>query len=52
MFEDILIAIKNAKSLGMTVYGVYDEASKKDWEQISKIADGVIYDFQYAPLPE
>ena len=51
VFEDILIAIKTAKSIGMTVYGVFDEASKSDWEEIKKIADGVIYDFKYAPFP-
>jgi len=52
VFEDILAAVKSAKSIGMTVYGVYDEASKADWEQIIKTADGVIYDFQNAPLPK
>ena len=52
VFEDILVAIECAKSLGMTVYGVFDEASIKDWEQIKKIANGVIYDFKNAPLPD
>ena len=51
VFEDILIAIKSAKSIGMTVYGVFDEASKSDWEEIKNTADGVVYDFKYAPLP-
>ena len=50
VFEDILMAIKSAKSVGMTVYGVFDKASENDWEQIKKIADGVIYDFKEAPL--
>ena len=52
VFEDILVAIKSAKSIGMTVYGVYDKASENDWKQIKKIADGVIYDFKNAPLPK
>ena len=52
VFEDILAAVKSAKSIGMTVYGVYDNSSKADWEQIKEIADGVIFDFQNAPLPE
>ena len=52
LFEDLLVAIKSAKSIGMTVYGVYDEASKNDWEMIKKTADGVIYDFREAPLPK
>jgi len=45
VFEDILAAVKSAKSIGMTVYGVYDNASKSDWEQIKKTAHGVISDF-------
>ena len=52
VFEDILVAIKSAKSIGMTVYGVYDEASKNDWEEIKKTADGFITDFRDAPLPD
>jgi beta-phosphoglucomutase-like phosphatase (HAD superfamily) len=50
-FEDILAAVKSAKSIGMTVYGVYDKSSEADWEQIKEIADGVILDFRSAPLP-
>ena len=52
VFEDILQAILSAKSAGMTVYGVYDEASKNQWEQIKQIADSVLYDFKDAPLPD
>ena len=52
VFEDILAAIKSAKSIGMTVYGVYDAGSKRDWEEIKQIADGVIYDFRDVPLPK
>ena len=51
VFEDILTAIKSAKSAGMTVIGVYDKASGADWEQIKKTADAAIRDFQDAPLP-
>ena len=50
VFEDILVAIRSAKSIGMTVYGVYDKSSEADWEQISKFADGVIVDFKNAPM--
>ncbi|NMA79052.1 MAG: HAD family phosphatase [Clostridiales bacterium] len=46
VFEDIPEAIKSAKLAGMTVYGVYDDASKQHWAAIEKIADGVIYDFK------
>ena len=52
VFEDVLQAVQSAKSAGMTVYGVYDEASKADWEQIKKTADGAFIDFKDAPLPE
>lgn len=45
VFEDIPEAIKSAKLAGMTVYGVYDEASKEHWRLIKEIADGIIYDF-------
>jgi HAD superfamily hydrolase (TIGR01509 family) len=48
VFEDILAAVKSAKSVGMTVCGVYDEASAKDWEQIKKYADYTIRDFREA----
>ena len=48
VFEDILAAVKSAKSIGMTVYGVYDKASQSDWEQIKETADGVILDFRNA----
>ena len=51
MFEDLLVAVKSAKSIGMTVYGVYDKASEDDWEQIKLVADGTITDFRNAPLP-
>jgi len=52
VFEDILAAVKSAKAIGMTVYGVYDKSSAPYWEQIKQVADGVILDFQNAPLPK
>ncbi|MCL2576671.1 MAG: HAD family phosphatase [Defluviitaleaceae bacterium] len=52
VFEDIIAAIKSAKSAGMMVYGVYDKSSADDWEQIKRIADSVITDFRNAPLPK
>ena len=48
VFEDVLKAVKSAKSVGMTVYGVYDKSSKADLEQIKQVADGVLFDFQDA----
>ena len=52
VFEDVLQAVQSAKSAGMTVYGVYDEASKADWERIKATADGAFTDFKDAPTPE
>jgi len=51
MYDDMPHAIKTAKSVGMTVYAVYDEFVKDSMEEIIKIADKVIYSFKEAPLP-
>jgi len=51
VFEDILAAIKSAKSVGMGVCAVYDKTSENDWEEIKKAADYSIVDFRDAPLP-
>lgn len=45
VFEDILAAVKSAKSIGMTVCAVYDKSSHADWEQIKAAADYAIFDF-------
>ena len=50
VFEDTLEAIKSAKSIGRTVYGVYDKASDSHWEQIKQISDGYFSNFKFAPL--
>jgi HAD superfamily hydrolase (TIGR01509 family) len=52
VFEDVLQAMKSAKSAGMTVFGIYDEMSKDDWEEIRKTAERTFCDFKDAPLPE
>ena len=46
VFEDILEAVKSAKSIGMTVCAVYDKSSHANWELIKKSADYSIFDFQ------
>jgi HAD superfamily hydrolase (TIGR01509 family) len=51
VFEDILAAVKSAKSAGMSVCAVYDKSSHSDWEEIKKTADYAIVDFRNAPLP-
>ncbi|MCL2036984.1 MAG: HAD family phosphatase [Oscillospiraceae bacterium] len=45
VFEDIIEAVKSAKSIGMTVCGVYDEASHGDWAEIKSHADFTLTDF-------
>jgi HAD superfamily hydrolase (TIGR01509 family) len=51
VFEDILAAVKSAKSAGMSVCAVYDKSSENDWGEIQKIADYAVVDFNDAPLP-
>jgi beta-phosphoglucomutase-like phosphatase (HAD superfamily) len=51
VFEDLLAAVKSAKSAGMSVCAVYDKTSANDWDEIKKTADYAIVDFQDAPPP-
>jgi len=46
LFDDILAAVKSAKSIGMKVCGVYDKTSHSHWEEIKEIADFTIKDFR------
>jgi len=46
VFEDILTAIKAAKSGGFKVVAMYDRVSTKNIEEIKKFSDGFIYDFK------
>ena len=48
VFEDVLPAIRGALAAQMQVYGVFDDASKHDQEQIKAITDGYLYDFSFA----
>lgn len=52
VFEDLLSGVQSAKQAGMTVYGMYDPSSQADWLRIQQVADGVLYDFHDAPLPQ
>ncbi|KAB7790955.1 HAD family hydrolase [Bifidobacterium leontopitheci] len=49
VFEDLLVAIRSAKSVGMTVWAMHDDSSDADWPQICELADGVLFDFHDAP---
>lgn len=49
VFEDLLVAIRSAKSAGMRAWGMYDDSSADDWPEIRVVADGVLRDFRDAP---
>ena len=51
VFEDLLVGIKSAKSVGMKVWAMHDDSSDADWPEICDIADGVLFDFHDAPRP-
>ena len=51
VFEDLLVGIKSAKSVGMKVWAMHDDSSDADWPEICDIADGVLFDFHDAPCP-
>ncbi len=46
VFEDILTAIKSAKSADFYCVAMYDESSKNDAEKIKEISDKFIFDFE------
>ena len=50
VFDDILAAVKSAKSIGMKVCAMYDKASAHHWDEIKKIADYTITDFIDVPF--
>jgi HAD superfamily hydrolase (TIGR01509 family) len=52
VFEDLLPAVRSAKSAGMTAWGVYEESYSYQWDEVMRDADGFLYDFKDAPLPE
>jgi HAD superfamily hydrolase (TIGR01509 family) len=45
VFEDILPAVMSAKSAGMKVIGVYDNAARHQKEEITEIADKFIFEY-------
>lgn len=49
VFEDILVGLRSAKSVGMSVWAMHDDSSDRDWETICEVADGVLFDFSNAP---
>lgn len=51
VFEDLLPGIISAKATGMTVFCIHDPYSEGHAEEIQKIADGYLYDFENAPIP-
>ena len=49
VFEDLLVGMRSAKSVGMKVWAMHDDSSDLDWSEISELADGVMFDFHDAP---
>lgn len=49
VFEDLLVAMRSAKSVGMRVWAIHDDSSDGDWPDICDLADGVLFDFSEAP---
>ena len=49
LFEDLLIGMRSAKSVGMKVWAMHDDSSDADWPAICGLADGVMFDFHDAP---
>ncbi|MCB4916285.1 HAD family phosphatase [Bifidobacterium pseudocatenulatum] len=49
VFEDLLIGMRSAKSVGMKVWAMHDDSSDADWPAICGLADGVMFDFHDAP---
>ncbi|MBC2397800.1 HAD family phosphatase [Clostridium tetanomorphum] len=52
VFEDVAPAIESSKKAGMKVYGIYDKYCEMYKTDIINIADGYLYDFCNAPIPE
>ncbi|EKE49974.1 phosphatase, partial [Bifidobacterium bifidum LMG 13195] len=48
VFEDLLVAMRSAKSVGMRVWAIHDDSSDGDWPDICGLADGVLFDFSEA----
>lgn len=49
VFEDLLAGIRSAQSVGMRVWAMHDDSSNRDWPEICRVADGVLFDFSNAP---
>ncbi|KFJ00948.1 HAD family hydrolase [Bifidobacterium stellenboschense] len=49
VFEDLLVAVRSARSAGMRVWAMHDDSSDADWATICDEADGVLFDFHDAP---
>ena len=49
VFEDLLVAMRSAKSVGMRVWAIHDDSSDGDWPDICGLADGVLFAFSEAP---
>lgn len=49
VFEDLLVGMQSARSVGMRVWAMHDDSSAGDWPEICDLADGTLFDFAAAP---
>lgn len=49
VFEDLLVGMRSARAAGMAVWAMHDDSSDRDWDEICRLADGVLFDFADAP---
>ena len=47
VFEDLLIGMRSAKSVGMKVWAMHDDSSDADWPEICELADGSFFIVQH-----
>ena len=58
VFEDLLVGMKSAKSVGMKVWAMHDDSSASDWPEICHLADGPLpspfryVSDRYGPRPD
>ena len=48
VFEDLLVGMKSAKSVGMKV-AMHDDSSASDWPEICHLTDGVLFSTSMTP---
>lgn len=52
VFEDVLPAVKSAKQAGMSVFALCESLDSELFAEMQRTADGCLFDFENAPLPD